>query len=117
MRPFWEEFALSISGPLLTALIATGLVGLWVSRTAQRWQERREDAHLRESLIKETLETAGAFYVALRHNDRLQLMPSRSSVEVAASGNVLDDVYLRTRQAADAMEFRLRAWSLSVNLS
>lgn len=110
LRPFWEEFALSVAGPLLTALIATGLVGLWASRAAQRWQERREDAHLRESLIKETLEAAGAFYVALRHHDRLERMPSHSSVDITASGNALDEVYLRTRLAADAMEYRLRAW-------
>jgi hypothetical protein len=105
---FWEELVLSLVGPLLTATAGTMVLGLWAARVTQRWQARREDAALRESLIREVLEVSSALYLSLRHFEQVTDHPEPWR-DVPTERRRVDDVYLRTRTAGDAIEYRLVA--------
>jgi hypothetical protein len=108
MRPFWQELILSLFAPLATAVIGTFLLGLWAAWITQRWQTQKEDGALRESLIRELLETSSALYLALRHYEYLadRQEPWR---DMARERMALDEVYTRTRTTGDAIEYRLVA--------
>jgi hypothetical protein len=116
MRPFWQELVLSLVGPLLTAIIGTVLLGLWATWVTQRWQARKEDAELRESLTRELLEASSALYLALRHYEHLVDYPE-SWRDMPAERKNLDDIYVRTRTAGDAIEHRLTARFASEDLA
>jgi hypothetical protein len=108
MRPFWQEMILNIVGPLTAAAVGTFLLGLAASQVTRRWQERKEDAELRESLIRELLEAATALYLGLRQYEFLadHQEPWR---DMPAEQRNLEAIYVRTRTAGDAIEFRLLA--------
>ena len=108
MRPFWQQLILSLLVPLITAVIGTFLLGLWAAWITRRWQERKEDAALRESLIRELLETSSALYLALRHYEHLTDYPE-SWRDMPNERKALDEVYMRTRTAGDAIQYRLMA--------
>ncbi len=108
MRPFWQQLILSLLGPLSTAVIGTFLLGLWAAWVTQRWQARKEDAALRESLIRELLEASSALSLALRHYEHLVDYPE-SWRDMPRERKALDDVYVRTRTAGDAIQYRLMA--------
>jgi hypothetical protein len=108
MRPFWQQLILSLLAPLSTAVIGTFLLGLCAAWVTQRWQARKEDAALRESLIRELLEVSGALYLALRHYEHLVDYPE-SWRDIPHERKVLDDVYVRSRTVGDAIQYRLMA--------
>jgi len=108
MRPFWQQLILSLLAPLTTAVIGTFLLGLWAAWITQRWQARKEDTTLREALIRELLETSSALYLALRHYEYLADYPE-SWRDMTREHMALDEVYIRTRTAGDAIEYRLVA--------
>src|SRR5713101_8994651 len=107
MRPFWQQLILSLLGPLSTAVIGTFLLGLWAAWVTQRWQARKEDAALRESLIRELLEASSALSLALRHYEHLVDYPE-SWRDMPRERKALDDVYVRTGQPA--MLFNTDSW-------
>ena len=109
MRTFWQEPVLSLVGPVLTAIVGTASIGIWAARVTRQWQERKEDALVRQSLIRELLESAGAFYVALRHYSRVEAASGTSDADRASERHRLDEAYLHIRKIADATEYRLRA--------
>jgi hypothetical protein len=108
MRPFWQQLILSLLAPLSTAVIGTFLLGLWAAWIAQRWQARKEDTALRESLVRELLEVSSALYLALRQYEHLVDYPE-SWRDIPRERKALDDVYVRTRTAGDAIQYRLTA--------
>jgi DNA-directed RNA polymerase subunit H (RpoH/RPB5) len=108
MRPFWQQLILSLLAPLATAVIGTFLLGLWAAWVTQRWQTRKEDAALRESLIRELLETSSSLYLTLRHYEHITDYPE-SWRDMSDERKTLDNVYTRTRTAGDAIEYRLVA--------
>jgi hypothetical protein len=116
MRLFWQELILSLVGPLSVAVIGTFLFGLWAAWITKRWQERKEDAALRESLIRELLEVSSALYLALRHYEHLVDYPE-SWRDMPHEREALDGVYVRTRTAGDAIEYRLMAYFASEDLA
>jgi len=115
VRPFWQDLLLSFVGPLLVAIIGTVLLGLWATRVTQGWQARKEDAELRESLIRELLEASSSLYLALRHYEYLVDYPE-SWRDMPAERKNLDDTYVRARTAGDAIEYRLLARFASEDL-
>jgi hypothetical protein len=116
MRPFWQQLILSLLAPLTTAVIGTFLLGLWAAWITQRWQVRKEHAAIRESLIHELLETSSALYLALRHYEHLT-DPAESWRDMPLERKVLGDVYMRTRTAGDAIQYRLMAYFASEDLT
>lgn len=108
MRPFWQDLILSLLAPLATAVVSTFLLGLWAAWITQRWQARKEDAALRETLIRELLETSSALYLALRHHENLSKYPEACR-DIPQERVALDEVYTRTRTTGDAIEYRLVA--------
>lgn len=116
MRPFWQQLILSLLAPLTTAVIGTFLLGLWAAWITQRWQVRKEHAALRESLIRELLETSSALYLALRHYEHLT-GPAESWRDMSHERKALDDIYMRTRTAGDAIQYRLMAYFASEDLA
>jgi len=71
LQPFWQEFILSMSGPVSTALVGTLIIGLFVSKITEAAQARREDSTLRTALIKELAEVGASLYLATQHYQRL----------------------------------------------
>jgi len=103
-------------GPLSVAVIGTFVLGLWAAWITKRWQDRKEDAALRESLIREFLEVSSALYLALRHYEHLVDYPE-SWRDMSREREALDSVYVRTRTAGDAIEYRLKAHFESEDLA
>jgi hypothetical protein len=108
MRPFWQELILNIVGPLTAAAIGTFLLGLAAAYVTRRWQEHKEDAELRESLIRELLEAATALYLGLRQYEFLADHPEPFQ-DMPAEQRNLEAIYVRTRTAGDAIGPRLFA--------
>jgi hypothetical protein len=106
---------LNLVGPSLAAVIGTFLLGLAASWVTRSWQTRKEDADLRESFIHELLEVARALYLALRQYESLPARPEPWR-DLAAEREKLDAVYVRTRTAGDAIEYRLLAYFTSEDL-
>lgn len=115
MRPFWQEVILNLVGPLSVAVIGTFLLGLWAAWVTKKWQDRKEDAALRESLIRELLEASSALYLALRHYEHLVDYPEPGR-DMTRERGALEGVYQRTRTAGDAIEYRLMAHFASEDL-
>jgi hypothetical protein len=116
MRPFWQELILNLVGPLSVAVVGTFLLGLWAAWVTKKWQDRKEDAALRESLIRELLEVSSALYLALRHYEYLVDYPEPWR-DIPHEHEALEGVYQRTRTAGDAIEYRLMAHFLSEDLA
>ena len=116
MRPFWQELILNLVGPLSVAVVGTFLLGLWAAWITKKWQDRKEDAALRESLIRELLEVSSALYLALRHYEYLVDYPEPWR-DIPREREALEGVYQRTRTAGDAIEYRLMAHFVSEDLA
>ena len=116
MRPFWQELILNLVGPLSVAVVGTFLLGLWAAWITKKWQDRKEDAALRESLIRELLEVSSALYLALRHYEYLVDYPEPWR-DTSREREALEGVYQRTRTAGDAIEYRLMAHFVSEDLA
>ena len=75
---FWEKLLLQSVGPLVTAVVGTLIIGLFVAWITRKAQERRADYQLREEriraenqlrlqLIGQMTEAASSLYMATQH--------------------------------------------------
>ncbi|SRR5216684_5501616 len=109
---FWDKVIIAAVGPLVGAIVGSLLVGGLVSLIAHRFQQRRLDAQLREQLIVEMSQAAGALYFQTQRywratgpNSPVKLAPAEQAAAFRLS---LDECYQASRVAGDAIEARLR---------
>jgi hypothetical protein len=109
---FWEKVIIAAVGPLVGAVVGSLLVGGLVSLIADRIQQRRLDAQLREQLIVEMTQAAGALYFqtqrywrATNANSPVKLVSTPE--QATASRLNLDECYQASRVAGEAIEARL----------
>jgi hypothetical protein len=110
-RPIPEELLIQSTGPLVTAVVGTLVIGLLAQRITRRTQTRREELALRQQLVSELVEVAGSAAVALRLFERV--------TEDYKSGERSPDE--RLTKACDTIEAdhygsRVRGWVLERRL-
>lgn len=121
---FSERLAVAMVGPLISALVGTGAIGLflwWLGRRAETSREARveratalerhraqqdRDAALRHGLVTRLLDSATALYLATQHYARVLDDPSLAD-RLPAARTALDGQYLRSRKAASLLEIEL----------
>jgi hypothetical protein len=110
---FWDKVIIAAVGPLVGAVVGSLLVGGLVSLIADRIQQRRLDAQLREQLIVEMTQAAGALYFQTQRYWRATgpnspVKPAPTAEQAAAFRLSLDECYQASRVAGEAIEARLR---------
>ena len=110
---FGEKVAIAAVGPLVAAVVGSLIVGLLVSKIADRTQQRRLDAQLREQLIVEMTQAASALYFQTQRywratSDKSPVKLALTPDQLHAIRLSLDECYQTSRVAGEALEARLR---------
>ncbi|HEV7712955.1 MAG TPA: hypothetical protein VGP16_32480 [Asanoa sp.] len=107
--PFWDRLTMAVVGPLVTAVIGTGLIGLIIVKVTNNTQRKRTEADLRRELLAKVMGAAGTLYYATQSFWRMERTNPESSKAVADSRKELDRRYLETRVQARLLEGELQA--------
>lgn len=122
--PFSERLVLAMAGPVVGALLGTGLIGLIVWKITDRVQNRRAAANLaleqkrtdgalenqlRMDFLTASLSAAGRLYLECNRFWRLKDDTSVSDEQKLEARKALDEQYLECRAAAMVLEARLEA--------
>jgi hypothetical protein len=107
--PFWDRLTVAVVGPLVTAVIGTGLIGLIIVKVTNDTQRKRTEADLRRELLAKVMSAAGTLYYATQSFWRTERTNPESSKAVADSRKELDRRYLETRVQARLLEGELQA--------
>ena len=111
---FIQKTGLTVLGSLVTAIVATLIIGGFLAKVARRAQFRREDRQLRDVLIDEMSHVLGSVYIKLQVCERFMKEPIdgvvRTPDELYALRVGLDATYEAGAVEATALEARLRAY-------
>ena len=106
---FWDKVIIAAVGPIVGSLLIGGLVSL----IADHIQRRRLDAELREKLVVEMTQAAGALYFqtqlywrAKNPNSPIKLVYTNEQMDELRLS--LDECYQTSRVAGEAIEARLQ---------
>jgi hypothetical protein len=108
--PFWQRAVLAAIGPIVAALVGTLGIGLFAAHITERAQQRRRDRDLREQIIVEMTQIAGALYFEAQRYWRATARETTPPDRLAALRMSLDERYSSARVAGEALEMRLRVY-------
>jgi hypothetical protein len=121
---FWEKMLLESVGPLVTAVVGTLIIGVFVAWITRKAQERRADNQLKEEriraqnqlrlkLIGQMTESASRLYMATQNFWRKKEVEKVGNDELAKHREELDQQYRASRVVGEVIERRLEAYFLS----
>jgi len=121
---FWEQLLLQSVGPLVTAVVGTLIIGVFVARITRKAQERRADNQLQEEriraqnqlrleLIGQMTESASSLYMATQNFWRKKEIEKVGNDALAKHREELDQQYRASRVVGEVIERRLEAYFLS----
>ncbi len=121
---FWEKLILQATGPLVTAVIGTLIVGTFVAWITRKAQERRAESQSREErtraenqlrvqLIGQMTEASSSLYMATQHFWRKKKVEKVSPDELDRHRKELDEQYRSSRVLGEVIERQLEAYFLS----
>lgn len=118
--PLGERLLVAIVGPLVSAILGTGVIGFILWKLSQKADVNRtavEDARakhefegaLRHDVLKSGLTESTALYLATQHYWRVKEDPQIGSDEKGNARSKLNEQYLHSRTAVKVLETRLEA--------
>lgn len=129
--PLWDRMLVATIGPVVTAVLGTGIIGfiLWnisdkaddnrsklenKRAKAQRKLERKRAQHdfegsLRHDVLTAAITASAELYFATQHYWRVNRNGDRPDDENQEARKTLDEQYLKSRAAGDVLEARLEA--------
>lgn len=129
--PLAERLLVAVVGPLVSAVLGTGVIGFLLWKIAERAQLRRVEAEavragteralererarndleneLRHELLDPLLTTAAQLYLATQHYWRVDRDPDCSPKDRQEARRALDAQYLASRVSAAVLEAKLQA--------
>jgi hypothetical protein len=111
---FWYRAGVAAVGPVISAILGGLIIGAIVQQVAQRAQERQARRNLRNALVAEVTDAAGALYMQTQMFWRMITgrVPAGKD-ELSAAQTRLDEQYTKSRVAGLVLENRLDVYFAS----
>lgn len=118
--PLAERLLVAIVGPLVSAVVGTGVIGFILWKASQRADANRaavEEARarhdiegaLRHDLLTSALSATTSLYLATQHFWRVKTDAQIGGSDEAAARRQLDEQYMQSREQTKIIEIRLEA--------
>jgi hypothetical protein len=107
--PFWDRLVVAAVGPLVTAVVGTGVIGWVILRVADSTQARRAEETLRRELLSNAMNAAGSLYFALQSYRRAERDNDLSKQAKGEQRRELEHQYFDTKVQAGLLEGEIDA--------
>ncbi len=107
---FLQQLFLNVTGPVVTAVVGTFVLGQVASKITRAAQERRENYKLRDELVADATEGLMRLYLATQRFWRAKALEAANEETLAREQKSLDREYNAARVALSVVEGRLEVY-------